>query len=252
LGFESLPRSLKEAAGNSGFSVFDDPGQRLRHARLHRRAGSTGREAAARLEAVGRNAWSSGKVPFNDGRWSDDGEALLVSAKRLVLVDADLNRTYAGGDAVVPLADTLEHLSRNGCLDVRRDDPAGRIIALGARLGATAEWGKARGSTLGARPRHRGSLSGERQPFSPPIRLGEEVGQRADLFAPDRAIEQLGDFSKRVFDPTRHALSVNARVVPHRRAHPALSKGDDGDEVTVGEDRSAGIAEARLGVEVSP
>jgi len=35
---------------------------------------------------------------------------------------------------LVPLADTLEHLSRNGFLDVRRDDRAGWVIALGPHL----------------------------------------------------------------------------------------------------------------------
>jgi hypothetical protein len=39
------------------------------------------------------HAWSSGRVPFREARWSDDGTALYLP-KRLKLVSDEANRIY--------------------------------------------------------------------------------------------------------------------------------------------------------------
>lgn len=81
------------------------------------------------------HAWTSGRVPFRDSHWSDDGTA-LVCPKRLQFLDGELNRQY-GLDglpkAVADLGRTLEFLTKNQFMDAQRDS-SGWVIRLGPRL----------------------------------------------------------------------------------------------------------------------
>jgi hypothetical protein len=80
-------------------------------------------------------AWTSGRVPFRDSRWSDDGSA-LVCRKRLQFLDPELNRQY-GSDglpkAVADLGRTLDFLTKNQFIAAERD-ASGWVISLGPRL----------------------------------------------------------------------------------------------------------------------
>ena len=81
------------------------------------------------------HAWSSGVVPFREARWSDDGTALYLP-KRVRLVSDEANRQYDRDSlptSVVDIPKTLEHLARNGFLEVERD-PNGWTVKLGPRL----------------------------------------------------------------------------------------------------------------------
>ena len=83
------------------------------------------------------HGWSSGRVPFRDARWSDDGTALYLP-KRVQLMSAAANRTYdrdGHPTTLVDVARTLEHLSRTGFLEVERGHE-GRTVRLGPRLRA--------------------------------------------------------------------------------------------------------------------
>ena len=71
-------------------------------------------------------AWSSGRIPFTDARWSDDGEAILVSSRRLRFADKTLT--------IADLEATVTFLDRNGFLTASRDERAGWVIALGPRM----------------------------------------------------------------------------------------------------------------------
>lgn len=87
------------------------------------------------------HAWSSGDASvFVGGRWSDDGTALLTP-KRLQLRDPAANRTYnldGLPTAIVDLARTLDHLTKNAFLVVSRDEH-GWTIRRGPRLPAFEE-----------------------------------------------------------------------------------------------------------------
>ena len=89
------------------------------------------------LLVVVLHGWSSGRVPFRDARWSDDGMALYLP-KRLQLVSEEANRTYdhdGHPTFLVDVARTLEHLARNDFLEVERD-ASGWTVRLGPRLTA--------------------------------------------------------------------------------------------------------------------
>jgi hypothetical protein len=81
-------------------------------------------------------AFSSGVAGvFKGGRFSEDGEALLLPKRaefsdRALLVDFNADGTVT---TVVNLHATLQHLTRNGFLDAQHD-ASGWTIRLGARL----------------------------------------------------------------------------------------------------------------------
>lgn len=81
------------------------------------------------------HGWTSGRVPFREAHWSDDGTTLRLP-KRVRFAGDELNRTY-GRDGlptnVVDIPRTLEHLARNGFLEIERDS-AGWTVRLGPRL----------------------------------------------------------------------------------------------------------------------
>lgn len=71
---------------------------------------------------VVRHAFATGMVLFVGGRWSQDGEALLLP-KRLRLTEPRMNTTYnteGMGSRLVGLEDSLAHLDATGHLSAKR------------------------------------------------------------------------------------------------------------------------------------
>ncbi|HEX2345395.1 MAG TPA: hypothetical protein VHI12_02310 [Gaiellaceae bacterium] len=70
-------------------------------------------------------------------RWADDGSALVLP-KRLQLVSDEANRTYDPATSMsvslVDIPTTLEHLARNGFLEVERDPRGSTVVRLGPLL----------------------------------------------------------------------------------------------------------------------
>jgi hypothetical protein len=87
------------------------------------------------LLVVLEHARSSGIVPFREAHWSDDGTALYLP-QRLRLVSEEANRQYDRDSlptSVVNIPKTLDHLARNGFLEVEHD-PNGYTVRPGLRL----------------------------------------------------------------------------------------------------------------------